>query len=112
MFFFVKFEQNEHECLFETKHANIDFSHWDSYRLFYENFNHGYLSISYKCHTKLRKKYSKDNHLDFLGFIRINIDLPITHQNQTNIKSSKLMKNYRQRFRKSFMNSLLVVLSD
>ncbi len=77
--FDLKFDKNEYECLFETKRSDADFGYWDSYRLFYENLNHGYLSISYKCHTRLRRKYSNDNYLNFLAFIRINTDRSKTY---------------------------------
>ncbi len=102
----IKIEQNERECLFETKRSDMDFGSWDSYRLFYENSNYGYLSISYQCHTRLRRKYSNDNHLNFLAFIRINTDLSTIRQNQTYIKSSKLIKNYRQQFIKSVISRI------
>ncbi|CAF1184159.1 unnamed protein product [Rotaria sp. Silwood1] len=100
---FGLFQRNERECLFETKRSDIDFGHWDSYRLFYENSNHGYLSISHTCYTRLRRKYSNDNHLDFLAFVRINTDISIKHKSYTNLKSSKFINNYRQLFIKYFI---------
>jgi hypothetical protein len=112
-------ERNERQCVFETKRSDIDFGRWDSYRLFYENPNRGYLSISHMCHTRLRRKFDNDNYLNFLAFVRINTDISsetavarrIVNQqnnsdrqrmknvNQTNNKSPKLISDYRQRFR-------------
>ena len=102
--------------MFETKRSDIDFGRWDSYRLFYESPNRGYLSISHLCHTRLRRKFDNDNYLNFLAFVRINTDISsetaaarrIIHQqdrlrmkstNQTNQNSPKLISDYRQRFR-------------
>ncbi|CAF0859321.1 unnamed protein product [Adineta steineri] len=93
---------NERECLFEAKRSDVDFGYWDSYRLFYENSNQGYLSISYECHTRLRKKYSNDKYLNFLAFIRINTDITNSYQNQTYFKSLNHYNNYRQKFIKSY----------
>jgi hypothetical protein len=112
-------ERNERQCVFETKRSDIDFGRWDSYRLFYESPNRGYLSISHMCHTRLRRKFDNDNYLNFLAFVRINTDISsetaaahrIVNQqnnsnrqrtknvNQTNNKSPKLISDYRQRFR-------------
>jgi len=112
-------ERNERQCVFETKRSDIDFGRWDSYRLFYENSNRGYLSISHMCHTRLRRKFDNDNYLNFLAFVRINTDISsdtaaarrIVNQqnnsnrqrtknaNRTNNKSPKLISDYRQRFR-------------
>lgn len=112
-------ERNERQCVFETKRSDIDFGRWDSYRLFYENTNRGYLSISHMCHTRLRRKFDNDNYLNFLAFVRINTDISsetaaarrivnqqtnsnrqrIQNFNRTNNKSPKLISDYRQRFR-------------
>lgn len=112
-------ERNERQCVFETKRSDIDFGRWDSYRLFYENPNRGYLSISHMCHTRLRRKFDNDNYLNFLAFVRINTDISsetaaarrIVNQenqtdkqrmknfNRTNNKTPKLISDYRQRFR-------------
>ncbi|CAF1224763.1 unnamed protein product [Adineta ricciae] len=81
-------EANERSCLFETKRSEIDFGFWDSYRLFYEDFDGGYLSISHHCRTRLRKKYTNDKYLSFLAFIRINTDVPTTRQNSTAARTS------------------------
>lgn len=112
----LQIERNERQCVFETKRSDIDFGRWDSYRLFYESPNRGYLSISHLCHTRLRRKFDNDNYLNFLAFVRINTDISsetaaarrIVHQqdrvrmkstNQTNHQSPKLISDYRQRFR-------------
>ncbi|UJR08102.1 hypothetical protein I4U23_012379 [Adineta vaga] len=99
-------EANERHCLFETKRSDTDFGFWDSYRLFYEDFNRGYLSMSYRCHTRLRKKYSNDKYLNFLAFIRINTDISLIQRNHTyDGKSSNLLHYYyhhRQRPRISY----------
>lgn len=94
----------------------MDFGRWDSYRLFYENANRGYLSISHMCHTRLRRKFDNDNYLNFLAFVRINTDVSsdvaaarrIVNQQEsqrtksaerTQNRSSKLISDYRHRFR-------------
>jgi len=113
-------ERNERQCVFETKRSDIDFGRWDSYRLFYENPNRGYLSISHMCNTRLRRKFDNDNYLNFLAFVRINTDISsetasarrivnqqnnsnrqkMKNTNRTNNKSSPtLISDYRQRFR-------------
>ncbi|UJR38239.1 hypothetical protein I4U23_030912 [Adineta vaga] len=112
-------ERNERQCVFETRRSDIDFGRWDSYRLFYENPNRGYLSISHMCHTRLRRKFDNDNYLNFLAFVRINTDISIetaaarrivNQENQsgrqrtkiingTINKPPKLISDYRQRFR-------------
>jgi membrane-bound lytic murein transglycosylase len=112
-------ERNEQQCVFETKRSDIDFGRWDSYRLFYENPNRGYLSISHMCNTRLRRKFDNDNYLNFLAFVRINTDISsetaaarrivnqqnnsnrqkMKNTNRTNNQSSKLISDYRQRFR-------------
>ena len=115
----LQLERNERQCVFETKRSDIDFGRWDSYRLFYEQANRGYLSISHMCHTRLRRKFDNDNYLNFLAFVRINTDISsdtaaarrIVNQennsvrqrtkltNETNSKTPKLISDYRQRFR-------------
>ncbi|CAF1071394.1 unnamed protein product [Rotaria sp. Silwood1] len=112
-------ERNERQCVFETKRSDIDFGRWDSYRLFYEEPNRGYLSISHMCHTRLRRKFDNDNFLNFLAFVRINTDISsdtaaarrivdqqydshkqrVKNTNPINNKSPKLISDYRQRFR-------------
>ncbi|CAF3372008.1 unnamed protein product [Rotaria socialis] len=119
-------ERNESQCVFETKRSDIDFGRWDSYRLFYEDPNRGYLSISHMCHTRLRRKFDNDNYLNFLAFVRINTDISLetaaarrivdqqdeSHRqkaknvNSTNNKSPKLISDYRQRFRFSLSTTL------
>jgi len=102
------------------KRSDVDFGRWDSYRLFYETANRGYLSISHMCHTRLRRKFDNDNYLNFLAFVRINTDIssntaaarrivnqPNNSNRQrmqnltetTNNNSPKLLSDYRQRFR-------------
>lgn len=117
--FLIQTERNEHQCVFETKRSDIDFGRWDSYRLFYEEPNRGYLSISHLCHTRLRRKFDNDNYLNFLAFVRINTDISLEtaaarrivdqhndghrqrskNVNPTNNISPKLISDYRQRFR-------------
>lgn len=106
-------DRNERQCVFETKRSDVDFGRWDSYRLFYETANRGYLSISHMCHTRLRRKFDNDNYLNFLAFVRINTDISsntaaarriVNQPNRqnltgTNNQSPKLISDYRQRFR-------------
>ena len=116
--FFSQIERNERQCVFETKRSDIDFGRWDSFRLFYENPNRGYLSISYGCRARLRRKFNNDNYLNFLAFIRINTDVSsetaaarsVVHQKQHSYKRRmhninparnnlpELISDYRQRF--------------
>lgn len=114
-------DRNERQCVFEMKRSDVDFGRWDSYRLFYETANRGYLSISHVCHTRLRRKFDNDNYLNFLAFVRINTDISsntaaarriVNQPNDSNRQrtqdltatsknnnSPKLLSDYRQRFR-------------
>ncbi len=75
--------------------------------------------IYHMCNTRLRRKFDNDNYLNFLAFVRINTDISsetaaarrivnqqnnsnrqkMKNTNRTNNQSSKLISDYRQRFR-------------